>query len=235
MFLLSLLISGCSITDKSTATKTENGQSSSQSDETAVITEAEKDSSGSVTETESPSSVVNSEETLSETAEDKNYVENSDTVDTNDNNAYSLDKQLDFTLKDLYGNEITLSLLKGKVVMINFWATWCPPCKAEIPDFIEVYSDYKDKNVEFLGICNEGLEEVKSFAEEYNINYPLLIDSKGSVFSAYQINTIPTTFFIGKNGKMGWVQDMRGNTHYKQVGMLIKEQLIATIERMLKQ
>ena len=136
----------------------------------------------------------------------------------------ALPKELDFTLNTLEGNEITLSGLKGKVVVLNFWATWCPPCKAEIPDFIEVYSQYKDKGVEFLGVSSEQPSIVSDFAKNFGINYPILIDQSGKVFSAWGINSIPTTFII----------DSESNIVYGQVGMMTKEKLTIAIEQVLK-
>lgn len=136
----------------------------------------------------------------------------------------ALPQELDFTLKTLEGDEITLSGLKGKVVVLNFWATWCPPCKAEIPDFIEVYSQYKDKGVEFLGVSSEQPSIVSDFAKNSGINYPILIDQSGKVFSSWGINSIPTTFII----------DSESNIVYGQVGMMAKEKLIIAIEQVLK-
>lgn len=131
--------------------------------------------------------------------------------------------ELDFTLKDLSGNSITLSGLKGKVIVVNFWATWCGPCKAEIPDFIEVYAQYRDKNVEFLGISQENINDVRSFAGDFHINYPILIDEDGSVSNSWNIRAIPATFII----------DKEGNIISGQVGTLAKSRLIPGIENAL--
>lgn len=131
--------------------------------------------------------------------------------------------ELDFTLKDLSGNSITLSGLKGKIVVVNFWATWCGPCKAEIPDFIEVYAQYRDKNVEFLGISQENINDVRSFAGDFHINYPILIDEDGSVSNSWNVRAIPATFII----------DKEGNIISGQVGTLAKSRLIPGIENAL--
>ena len=67
----------------------------------------------------------------------------------------------DFTLMDLDGNEISLSDFNGKVLILNFWATWCSPCREEIPDFVEVYNEYESKDVQFIGVSNEDISTLK--------------------------------------------------------------------------
>ena len=116
-----------------------------------------------------------------------------------------LKKAPDFTLKDINGEEFHLyEHIKGKVVIIDFWDTWCPPCRAEIPHFIEIYSEYEDKGVLIIGIAfaREGIERVKSFCKDYGINYPVLIGEKKVVESYGGINAIPTTFIINKKGEI---------------------------------
>ncbi len=85
----------------------------------------------------------------------------------------------DFTVKDLKGREISLSNYSGKVVFLNFWATWCRPCKTEIPDFIEAYNQYKDKGMEIIGISVERIspKSVLKLAEKYKINYPVVMST----------------------------------------------------------
>ena len=131
----------------------------------------------------------------------------------------------DFTLLDLDGNEVSLSDFKGKIVVLNFWATWCQPCKAEIPDFVEVYNLYKDKNVQFLGISDDNVKSLKKFAKSYGINYPVLVDGTIDSISYYwRIRGIPTTYIVDTNGK---VIDYH-------VGMLAKDQLIKAIKKACK-
>ncbi len=109
----------------------------------------------------------------------------------------------DFTLLNLDGEEVSLSDYQGNIVVINFWATWCPPCREEIPDFIQVYDEYRDQGVQFLGVSNEDRDTLASFADEFGINYPVLIDgSVDTIFPEWGIRAIPTTFIVGENGEI---------------------------------
>ena len=142
----------------------------------------------------------------------------------NDNTAKEKDviPAYNFTLKDQYGNQHTLSDYKGKVVFLNFWATWCPPCKKEMPDIEELYKQYnlnKDEVV-FLGIANPSSddypnnqdmrkEEIISFLEDGEYTFPTVFDETGEVFYNYSISAFPTTFMIDKEGNIvGYVPGM---------------------------
>ncbi|BCJ88352.1 TlpA family protein disulfide reductase [Effusibacillus dendaii] len=108
----------------------------------------------------------------------------------------------DFTLHDLNGTAVKLSDLKGKKVLINFWASWCPPCKAETPDLVEMSQKYKDK-VAFYGVnltVTDDEESVRRFVSQYQIQYPILLDQDGRVGTQYQTNAIPMTVTIDQNG-----------------------------------
>ncbi len=105
----------------------------------------------------------------------------------------------DFTLTDLNGQKVSLSDFKGKVIIVDFWATWCGPCKMEIPSFIKLQEDYKDEVV-VLGVSLDqgGPRVVIPFARKMNINYPIVYGD-GNVVQAYGgIRGIPTTFVIDK-------------------------------------
>lgn len=114
-----------------------------------------------------------------------------------------------FTLKDQTGKEHSLSDYKGKVVVLNFWATWCPPCRRELPDFEKTYKDFKENSgdVVIMGIAapNYGREvsseEVIKFFEESGCTYPMLLDEDAAVFGEYAISGLPTTIIVDKNGK----------------------------------
>lgn len=121
------------------------------------------------------------------------------------------DKQLkeapDFTLEKMNGEMFTLSEHKNQVIVLNIWATWCPPCRKEIPGFIELQKQLQDKGVLFVGISvdREGWEVVRPFVKKYGINYPIMVDD-GTIFKKYgPFRGIPTTFIINKKGKVEYV------------------------------
>jgi len=111
---------------------------------------------------------------------------------------------MDFTLKNLEGKNVSLSSYKGKVVLLNFWATWCGPCKAEIPGFVELQAKYKDKLVIVGFSVDDPADKAQAFATEYKINYPILLgEGKEDVQDAYgPIWGIPASFVISKDGKV---------------------------------
>jgi len=109
----------------------------------------------------------------------------------------------DFTLDTLQGEKVTLSDLRGKIVIINLWATWCPPCRAETPALENSYEQYKDSGVVILGVdlTNQDLEsDVIAFVQEFGLTYPILLDRDGSVSALYQLKGLPTTFFVNREG-----------------------------------
>jgi len=112
----------------------------------------------------------------------------------------------DFKLKDLHGKEVALSSFKdsGKVILLNFWATWCGPCKAEIPGFIELQEKYKDKLTIIGYSVDDTAELAKKYADEYKMNYPILLgEGREDVQDAYgPIWGIPASFIISKDGKV---------------------------------
>ena len=125
--------------------------------------------------------------------------------------AEQLPPAIDFTLTDQYGNSHTLSDYKGKTVFLNFWATWCPPCRAEMPDIQKIYDSYKengDDSLVVLGVASPGqgqegsLEEVAGFLEENGYTYPVLMDTTGEQFAAYGVYALPTTFMIDRDGNV---------------------------------
>ncbi|MER1984484.1 MAG: TlpA disulfide reductase family protein [Solibacillus sp.] len=113
----------------------------------------------------------------------------------------------DFTLTNLAGEEVTLSDLRGKNVILNFWATWCAPCEAEMPHFQKYYDQYAGQdNVEIIGVnatyAKEKIERVKQFTKSYDLTFPILLEPTGTVAERYEVLTIPTTFFIDAEGKV---------------------------------
>lgn len=107
----------------------------------------------------------------------------------------------DFNLVDLDGNQVTLSDLRGKIVFINFWATWCPPCRAEMPEIEAVYQEYKDKGVVVIGVdIAEPESTVRQYIQQGGFSWTFVLDSTGEVASDYQIVAIPTSFFLDREG-----------------------------------
>jgi cytochrome c biogenesis protein CcmG/thiol:disulfide interchange protein DsbE len=137
-------------------------------------------------------------------------------------------KAPDFTLPDLNGKKVNLKevVAANKVTLVNFWATWCPPCRAEIPELIEFYRKYSTKKVALLAInLQETPSEVKSFVAQNKMNFPVLADTSGSVAGQYQVYAIPTTFFLDGKGK---VRDkIEGSTNLAT--------LEAKVQKMLKE
>lgn len=119
-------------------------------------------------------------------------------------------KMLPINLEDQNGNTVNVEDFKGKVVFINFFATWCPPCKEEIPDIENLYKEngYNKNDVVVIGIAapNQGREQdeegIKNFIKEYNITYPVLMDRTGEIFGQYGAYSLPTTFLIDKESKV---------------------------------
>ncbi|MEH7333792.1 thiol-disulfide oxidoreductase ResA [Neobacillus drentensis] len=109
----------------------------------------------------------------------------------------------DFVLTDMQGNKHRLSDYRGQGVFLNFWGTWCPPCKKEMPYINNQYQQYKDKGVQVLSVdIQESELAVNQFAEHYKLDFPIMIDTDKEVMTAYGIDPLPATFLIDKNGKV---------------------------------
>jgi thiol-disulfide isomerase/thioredoxin len=107
----------------------------------------------------------------------------------------------DFTLLDLEGKEVRLGEFRGKVVFVNFWATWCPPCRAEMPDIESLYQEHKDKGLVVIGIdISESEATVRQFVQRGGYSWTFVLDSDGAVAASYNIRAIPTSFFIDREG-----------------------------------
>ena len=113
----------------------------------------------------------------------------------------NLMKDYDFELEDLNGNKVSLSDYKGKKVYLNFWATWCPPCKAEMPDMEKLYQETKDTGLIMLAVnVGEDKKTVQDFITSSGYNFPVLLDVAGEVSQLYQVTKIPTSYFIDTEG-----------------------------------
>lgn len=111
-------------------------------------------------------------------------------------------QKADFTLTDLQGKAWHLADLRGNVVLVNFWATWCPPCRKEMPDLQALYDKYKDQGFVVLSISDEGAAKVAPFIKERNITYPVLLDPGRKVSELYQVEGIPKSFVYDREGRL---------------------------------
>jgi peroxiredoxin len=111
---------------------------------------------------------------------------------------------LNFILKDINGKNVSLSAHKGKVILLDFWATWCPPCRKEIPGFIELYKSYGPRGLAVLGVSmDEEIADVKRFAKQLNMNYPVLIGTgREDLEKAFGPLLLPTAFVIARDGRI---------------------------------
>lgn len=138
------------------------------------------------------------------------------------------DKAPDFTVEMVDGSKIQLSKLKGKVVLVNFWATWCPPCREELKHVQkQIIDHFKGKDFVFLPISRgEKKEVVEAFRKKMNYTFPMGLDPKQSIYKLYAQNYIPRNFVVGKDGKV----------IYLSVGYTPEEfaEMIATIDAALK-
>lgn len=139
--------------------------------------------------------------------------ENEETADAEEKQETEsgLTPAIDFILTDQYGNKHKLSDYKGKTVFLNFWATWCSPCRAEMPDIQKLYESAETEGEDalvVLGVAAPNLgnekseEEIKAFLEENGYTYPVLMDTTGEVFMSYGVNAFPTTFMITREGEV---------------------------------
>jgi peroxiredoxin len=133
---------------------------------------------------------------------------------------------LDFTLKDTNGADVRLSDYKGKVVLLNFWATWCGPCKLEIPEFVDAYGQYRDRGFVILGVLSEDdptKEELHAFMTDFKMNYPVFRAHEGVETAFGPLWALPTTFLV----------DRRGSICMTKVGPVSKEMLEREIKGLL--
>ena len=109
---------------------------------------------------------------------------------------------VDFTLTDLNGKSWTLKQLKGKVVLLNFWATWCQPCRKEVPDLEALYKQFESQGLVVLGISDDEPDKVRAFVQQQGVTYPVLLDGGSKVNHLFQVDGIPKTFVYDREGKI---------------------------------
>ncbi|MEC1180777.1 redoxin domain-containing protein [Metasolibacillus meyeri] len=128
------------------------------------------------------------------------------------------DQAADFTLETLDGTKVSLSDYKGKKVILNFWTTWCPPCKAEMPHMQNFHEKHEDSDVALLAVnltTSDSIRDVENFIDGYGLTFPVLLDVDGEVGELYEIIPIPTTYFL----------DEEGNIMEKFIGTLDEEMI----------
>lgn len=132
----------------------------------------------------------------------------------------------DFTLKDLQGNRISLRDLRGKVIFLNFWATWCPPCQLEMPTMEELHKEFGSQGLVILAVnYREGPEEIQAFLRQHDLTFTALVDEKAEVFELYKAWSLPTTYLINKKGEiLGRVIGYR-DWHNQQAEVLFRQLL----------
>ncbi len=123
----------------------------------------------------------------------------------------AMDRQApDLTATTLDGQTLRLSELQGNVVLVNFWATWCEPCKTETPDIVQAYADLKDQGFEVVGVNltdqEKNLDDVRRFAQRYGVNYPVTLDENGSWQQAFGVYWIPHSYFIDSKGRIRYTR-----------------------------
>lgn len=130
----------------------------------------------------------------------------------------------DFELQTIEGKSYRLSDLKGKPVMINFWATWCPPCRAEMPAMQEAFKEFEAEGFTILAVnLNESDVAIKSFIDRYGLTFPIVVDKQDKVSKAYDIVPLPTSYFVDRDGIV----------QGKWTGEIRKEQLRTLIKKIL--
>ncbi len=130
-----------------------------------------------------------------------------------------------FTLPDLAGQNLSLESFQGKPVVLNFWATWCPPCQEETPDLVAFYEQNKDQ-LGVIGVnvtAQDEVDKVKTFIEKYSVTYPVVLDEKGAVSKTYRIQALPTTFILND----------KGTIVYKKLGAVTSEELKRVLQPLL--
>lgn len=124
-----------------------------------------------------------------------------------------------FTLKNLAGEEVSLKDYRGKKVMVNFWATWCPPCKEEMPAMEKFYKE-NSKEVEILAVNLDPQNNVKGFVEENGLTFPILLDKEGRTQQTYSVISIPTSLIIDEQGLI--IKKQIGSLTFEQMEELLK-------------
>lgn len=136
-----------------------------------------------------------------------------------------------FETENLRGEAVRLANFKGKLLLLNFWATWCPPCRLEMPAMEMLYQEFKEHGLAIVAMnFAEGPEPIRKFAKEQNLSYPILLDKKGEIAKAYGVFRLPETIVIGRNGnilaKSTGYKDWYDNQTRELVSLLLRDETV---------
>ena len=135
-------------------------------------------------------------------------------------------QSVDFSLETFSGESLQLSDLKGKVVMLDFWSSWCPPCREEAPALVEAYERFRDRGVEFVGIAIwDSNSAARRLLERHDVTYPNGPDKRGRIAIVHGVRGIPEKFFVDREGRLA----------HKFIGPMTTEELGSVLEEMLAQ
>jgi peroxiredoxin len=131
---------------------------------------------------------------------------------------------IDFTLPNLQGQTVRLSDLRGQVILLNFWATWCSPCRLEMPSMQALYQDYRDRGFAILAVSSDGqgAEVVAPFVEAYGLTFPVLLDPQNVVGMRLRVQGIPTSYLLDKQGRIAGQEMGAKNWHSAKMRRLIE-------------
>ncbi len=163
-----------------------------------------------------------SEVSGSDTSQDVSYTQES--AEQSEASLADVNYAPDFVIKDREGNTVSLSALRGKAVVINFWATWCGPCKVELPDFQNAYEAYGDDVVFLMISLDEKVSTAWDFADKNGYTFPVYEDFQGIAAISYGVSAIPLSIFVAPSGEIS----------YRHVGTIDNQTLISEIEKILK-
>lgn len=132
----------------------------------------------------------------------------------------------DLTLQDLDGNQVSLSDYRGEVILLNNWATWCPPCKEEMPEFNQYYNSYKDQGFQVIAVeAGDPEQQVRAFVEENGIDFKILLDPENLSLKTYQNQSLPNSFVIDREGnlRLAWTGAINLATLEQYITPLLEE------------